>query len=148
MGLHRLAQSSHWRPVCGSDPAHRTVTRVHFRASVRAAVAASIGTHIAYVPRRPFDERAGEDIMEDKAEKKQQRVVYQIIEKPGLRKPFWMRIGVAYVNQDQSLNVYLDAIPYDRKLNIREEEPRQRYAGNNDAHVAPMQPSFDLGGIQ
>jgi hypothetical protein len=79
--------------------------------------------------------------MEEKNERKQ-RIVYQIIDKPGLRKPYWMKIGIAFVNQDQSLNVYLDAIPFDRKLNIREEELRPRQVGGEP------QPAFDLGGIQ
>ena len=65
--------------------------------------------------------------MDDKSSSgKKQRTVYQILEKPGRDKAVWMRIGVAYVNHDQSINVYLDAIPYERKLQIREEEVRPR----------------------
>jgi hypothetical protein len=54
-----------------------------------------------------------------------------------------MKIGIAYINQDQSFNVYLDAIPFDRKLHIREDEARPR-AGSHDAPGAGL----DLGGIQ
>jgi len=90
-------------------------------------------------------ERAGEDIMDDKVERKY-RTVYTIIEKPGKR-PFWMKIGIAWLNHDQSWNVYLDAIPFDRKLNIREEELRPRLGGS-EGHATPQQPGFDLGGIQ
>lgn len=82
--------------------------------------------------------------MEDKTQEKKQRIVYSIIEKPG-RKPFWMKVGIAWLNQDQSWNVYLDAIPFDRKLNIREEDVRPRFAGN-DAQAAA--PTFEMGGIQ
>ncbi|MDB4971560.1 MAG: hypothetical protein JWN44_7249 [Myxococcales bacterium] len=72
------------------------------------------------------------------------RVVYSIIEKPGLKKAIWMKIGVAWLNRDQSWNVHLDAIPFDRKLNIREETERPSRYGNNEASV-PLQTPFDLG---
>ena len=83
--------------------------------------------------------------MDEKSNGKKQRVVYQIIEKPGREKAVWMRLGVAYVNHDQSINIYLDAIPYERKLQIREEDVRPRQA-SNDAHAPALQPTFDLGG--
>ena len=34
------------------------------------------------------------------------------------------RLIAAIVNKDGSLNVYLDALPVDRKLNIRDPKPR------------------------
>ena len=83
--------------------------------------------------------------MDDKSSGKKQRTVYQIIEKAGREKPIWMRLGVAYVNQDQSINVYLDAIPYERKLQIREEEVRPRQNSEDKREPATLQPSFDLG---
>jgi hypothetical protein len=45
--------------------------------------------------------------------------VYNIIEKDG-QKPFWLKIGTAFVNKDESLNVYLNALPINGELNIRE----------------------------
>lgn len=33
----------------------------------------------------------------------------------------WVRAGTAWVNRDGSLNVYLDVLPLDGKLHIREE---------------------------
>ncbi len=33
---------------------------------------------------------------------------------------FWMRLGVAYPNRDQSINLYLDALPNNGRLQIRE----------------------------
>jgi len=39
-------------------------------------------------------------------------------------KTFWMRLGTAFTNKDGSLNVYLDAFPTDRKLQIRDLDPR------------------------
>ena len=87
--------------------------------------------------------------MDDKSSSgKKQRIVYQIIEKPGRDKAVWMRLGVAYVNQDQSINVYLDAIPYERKLQIREEELRPRQPSNEARRPAAPEPTFDFGGIQ
>lgn len=34
----------------------------------------------------------------------------------------WMRVGVAFINKDESLNVILDAIPMSGKLHIRERK--------------------------
>ena len=39
-------------------------------------------------------------------------------------KTFWMRIGSAFINKDGSTNVYLDAYPTDRKLQIRDLDAR------------------------
>jgi hypothetical protein len=87
--------------------------------------------------------------MEELSGKKTQRVVYAIVEKPGLKKSQWVKVGVAFVNHDQSINVHLDALPYDRKLQIREEEVRPRPS----APAAPTYerlplPTFDAEGIQ
>ena len=35
-------------------------------------------------------------------------------------KTYWMRIGNAFVNRDGSTNVYLDALPANGKLHIRD----------------------------
>ena len=83
--------------------------------------------------------------MDDKSSGKKQHYVYQIIEKPGRERAVWMKLGIAFVNQDQSINVYLDAIPYERKLQIREEDVRPRQA-SNDAHAPATAPgAFDIG---
>lgn len=37
----------------------------------------------------------------------------------------WLRCGCAYVNKDGSINVYLDALPLDGKLHIREVTAKQ-----------------------
>lgn len=37
-------------------------------------------------------------------------------------KSIWIKIGVAFVNKDESLNVVLDAIPLHGKLHIRERK--------------------------
>jgi hypothetical protein len=36
-------------------------------------------------------------------------------------KSVWTKIGVAFVNKDQSLNVFLQTLPIDGKLHIREQ---------------------------
>lgn len=77
---------------------------------------------------------------------RKQHTVYQILEKPGREKPVWMRLGVAFINKDQSINVYLDAIPYERKLQIREEDIKPRQPGP-EPRRAPAEPTaFDFGG--
>ena len=44
-------------------------------------------------------------------------------------KDFWVRIGVAFVNQDRSVNVLLDALPVNGKLQIRKPRPRDGHTG-------------------
>lgn len=43
----------------------------------------------------------------------------------GERKSIWVRAGSAWVNRDGSINVYLDVLPLDGKLHVREVEPQQ-----------------------
>ena len=76
---------------------------------------------------------------------KKQRVVYAIIEKPHLKKAVWMKLGIAHVNQDQSINVYLDALPMGGKLQIREEDVKPRWSSDTRAPAA-SQSSFDMDG--
>ena len=84
--------------------------------------------------------------MDDTGTIKKQRVVYAIIEKPQLKKAFWMKLGIAHVNHDQSINVYLDALPMGGKLPIREEEVKPRYAGNDRNASAPLPSTFEMDG--
>lgn len=46
--------------------------------------------------------------------------VYAINENTGKERSVWRKVGVAFENRDASLNVYLDALPTNGKLNIRE----------------------------
>lgn len=39
-------------------------------------------------------------------------------------KTYWMKIGSAFVNRDGSTNVYLDALPANRRLQIRDLDDR------------------------
>jgi hypothetical protein len=48
--------------------------------------------------------------------------VFSIKESPTKNGPasIWVRAGTAWVNRDGSINVYLDVLPLDGKLHIRE----------------------------
>jgi len=61
-------------------------------------------------------------------------------DKDGLKKTYWMKIGSAFVNRDGSFNVYLDALPTNNKLQIRELDERdlQSRDGNEDASAAAL----------
>jgi len=52
------------------------------------------------------------------------KAVFVVIEGGKLEKPLWRRIGSAFVNGDQSLNVVLDALPVSGRLHIRDVEAR------------------------
>ncbi len=51
--------------------------------------------------------------------------VWSVVENEHLEKPIWMRMGTAFVNRDNSINVLLDATPKSFKLHIRDLEPKQ-----------------------
>ena len=49
------------------------------------------------------------------------KIVYAIVERGPKR--YWLRIGMAFVNRDGSLNVKLDAVPLTGQLQIRDQPP-------------------------
>ncbi len=51
------------------------------------------------------------------------KAVYSIVEHTS-EDQHWIRVGTAFVNRDNSINVLLDCLPYDRKLHIRDPRPR------------------------
>ena len=55
------------------------------------------------------------------------KVVYSIAERNG--KSYFNRIGVAFVNQDGSMNVKLEALPINGELHIRDYVPRDESGG-------------------
>lgn len=59
------------------------------------------------------------------------KVVYTVAERSGGRR-HWVRIGVAFVNRDQSLNVRLDAIPVNGQMHIRDAATRELTSGRGD----------------
>lgn len=54
---------------------------------------------------------------------REMKEVYHISDREG-QKAIWTRIGVAFVNKDDSLNILLDSIPLDGKLHVRKKSPR------------------------
>lgn len=55
---------------------------------------------------------------------KRKRVVCPVSGKDG--KTYWMRMGTAYVNRDSSINLYLDCLPTNGRLQVREwDEPKK-----------------------
>jgi hypothetical protein len=59
----------------------------------------------------------------DHMEQTKFKVAYVITERN--EKKYWNRIGVAFTNQDGSINVKLDALPTGGTLQIRDYEPRE-----------------------
>jgi hypothetical protein len=41
-------------------------------------------------------------------------------------KTFWVRSGTAFTNKDSSINIYLDVLPSNGKLQLREFDERDR----------------------
>ena len=76
------------------------------------------------------------------------KAVYTIVERQGSNKKYWVRIGSAFVNRDQSLNVKLDAVPVNGTIHIREideeeiERSRARREARNEPHEAGREHGF------
>ena len=66
-------------------------------------------------------------------ESSRRKKVLSPMEKNG--KTWWLRIGSAYINADGSTNVYLDALPTNGKLQIRDLDERdfKPRAGQDEA---------------
>ncbi len=50
--------------------------------------------------------------------------VYHIKDLGDGTKSLWTRIGSAFVNKDGSMNVFLDTLPIDGRLHIRDAKPK------------------------
>jgi hypothetical protein len=64
--------------------------------------------------------------------------VISAVEKDGKTK-FWMRLGTAFLNRDNSINVYLDAVPRSMQLQIREFDERDRKGNADREDGAPIE---------
>jgi hypothetical protein len=51
------------------------------------------------------------------------KVLYQIVEVKGQKKPLWNRAGVGFINKDGSINVIVDALPNCR-FQLRTPNPK------------------------
>lgn len=69
---------------------------------------------------------------------KSMKAVFTVIEK-GQGKSFWVRIGTGFTNRDGSMNLHLDALPVNGKLQVRDWEP-DRERRSNDAPGAEPPP--------
>ena len=81
------------------------------------------------------------------------KAVYTIVERQGsdrqgnADRKFWVRVGTAWVNRDQSLNVHLDAAPTNGTLHIRDYEPFQE-RGDNRGGARNSGGRAAMGGVQ
>lgn len=74
------------------------------------------------------------------------RKVYTIIEaKEDGKKDFWQQIGIAYTNKDGSENVYLNALPLDGKLHIREVSDDRGQRDQSRSQPKPKNMGVDDG---
>ena len=77
--------------------------------------------------------------MEDQTRKK--RVLCPVTGKDG--KTHWMRMGFAYLNRDNSINVYLDGLPVNGRLQVRDwEEPQWEKKAPGGEAPQPVTPLF------
>ncbi len=76
--------------------------------------------------RQGRDDRRG-DTRERDAPGAKPKVVYALTERDG--RTYWTRIGVAFVNKDESITVRMEAVPLSGQLNIRNDEPRDHERG-------------------
>ncbi len=60
------------------------------------------------------------------------KLVYTIIDRGADKKPFWLKLGIANVNRDGSLNVRLDAYPQNGTLHIRDYVPDEQRFRRDD----------------
>lgn len=50
--------------------------------------------------------------------------VFTIVNNNKNKKGYWIKVGVAFENQDGSLNVALNCLPVDGKLHIRDKKEK------------------------
>lgn len=73
------------------------------------------------------------------SDKSKMKVVYNIAERNG--RNYWTRIGVAFVNQDGSLNVKLESFPINGELHIRDYVPRDDSENFTTVARTPREPT-------
>ena len=59
-------------------------------------------------------------------EQNRMKIAYVITQRKD--KNFWNRVGVAFVNNDGSINVKLEAVPVSGEIQIRDYQPRDELA--------------------
>ena len=73
------------------------------------------------------DEQQGRDNRRDEgrghdAPTTKTKAVYALTERG--ERTYWTRVGIAFVNKDQSLTLRLEALPVSGTLQVRDDEPR------------------------
>lgn len=58
------------------------------------------------------------------AHRSKMKGVWTIIEDASRDRSYWVRTGTGFENRDGSYNLYLDALPTNGKLHMRDIEPR------------------------
>ncbi len=74
--------------------------------------------------------------MDGAAPARKRLAAFQIIEREGMEKAIFARVGTAFVNRDGSLNLLLDSIPLSGKIQIREERDRSEWAPRRPGALA------------
>ena len=74
-------------------------------------------------------------------QKRMYKVISPIEKKGG--GTFWMRTGSAFTNKDDSINVYIDAVPKNHQFQLREltEEELTRKSTYGDSNGSSAQPA-------
>ena len=62
-------------------------------------------------------------------EQSKMKIAYVITQRKD--KNFWNRVGVAFVNNDGSINVKLEAVPVSGEIQIRDYHPRDELASTS-----------------
>ncbi len=71
--------------------------------------------------REPYqDPNHVEDYEAQERRTRKRKAVYTIIDREGSTRSYWIRLGTAFINRDDSLSVYLNALPVNNKLHIRD----------------------------
>jgi hypothetical protein len=60
----------------------------------------------------------------NRSDTKPYKVVYGIVQREGMEKSFWTRIGAAFENRDGSVNMKLDFLPASAETTLQIREPR------------------------
>ena len=63
--------------------------------------------------------------------------VFTIIEKEGWDKAVWCKVGAAFENRDGSLTLFLDALPVNGKLHVRERKAKQSASSGEESRSMP-----------
>jgi hypothetical protein len=58
--------------------------------------------------------------------------VFTIIEKEEWSKGVWIKVGTAFENRDGSLNIFLDALPCNGRLHVRERKVKPSTPSSED----------------